>query len=85
MLWAGSMYPAGVHVRQKAFTVQIGSDYRNRHCSPAGESQLFFLAIGRRLRYLLDKQIARLEKDFLEKSGLKELMYKARVDYRRRQ
>ncbi|MBK1856376.1 four helix bundle protein [Verrucomicrobiaceae bacterium 5K15] len=35
--------------------------------------------------YLLDKQIARLEKDFLEKGGLKELMYKARVEHRRKQ
>ncbi len=45
----------------------------------------FFLAIGRRLRYLLDQQIDRLEKDFLEKGGIKGLMYKARVDYSRRQ
>jgi four helix bundle suffix protein len=50
-----------------------------------GSGGVLFLAIGRRLRYLLGQQIARLEKDFLEKGGLKELMYKARVDYSRRQ
>ncbi len=43
------------------------------------------LCLTHQANYLLDKQIARLEKDFLEKGGLKELMYKARVDYRRRQ
>ncbi|MFV0337416.1 MAG: four helix bundle suffix domain-containing protein, partial [Chthoniobacterales bacterium] len=34
--------------------------------------------------YLLDRQIDRLEKDFLKKGGLKELMYKARVEYRKK-
>jgi len=32
--------------------------------------------------YLLDQQIRRLEKDFVEKGGLREKMYKARVSYR---
>lgn len=32
--------------------------------------------------YLLDRQIARLEADFLAKGGLKEQMFKARVRYR---
>lgn len=43
------------------------------------------LCLTHQANYLLDQQIARLEKDFLEKGGLKELMYKARVEYRRRQ
>ena len=43
------------------------------------------LCLTHQANYLLDKQIARLEKDFLEKGGLKELMYKARVNYRKKQ
>ena len=43
------------------------------------------LCLTHQANYLLDKQIARLEQDFLEKGGLKELMYKARVNYRRNQ
>ena len=43
------------------------------------------LCLTHQINYLLDKQIARLEKDFLEKGGLKELMYKARVNYRKKQ
>lgn len=35
--------------------------------------------------YLLDQQIRRLEKDFVEKGGLKENMFKARIDYRDKQ
>lgn len=35
--------------------------------------------------YLLDKQIRRLEKDFLEKGGLRESMFKARLDRRDKQ
>ncbi len=35
--------------------------------------------------YLLDKQISRLEKDFLEKGGLRENMFKARVERREQQ
>lgn len=35
--------------------------------------------------YLLDKQIAKLEEDFLKNGGLKETMYKARLNYRRNQ
>lgn len=34
--------------------------------------------------YLLDRQIKRLEKDFLEKGGLRENMTRARLDYRRK-
>ena len=34
--------------------------------------------------YLLDRQIKRLEKDFLEKGGLRENMTRARMDYRRK-
>jgi four helix bundle suffix protein len=34
--------------------------------------------------YLLDQQIKRLEKDFLEKGGLRENMTKARLEYRKR-
>lgn len=34
--------------------------------------------------YLLDRQIKRLEKDFLEKGGLRENMTRARVEYRKR-
>jgi four helix bundle suffix protein len=34
--------------------------------------------------YLLDRQIKRLEKDFLEKGGLRENMTRARPDYRKR-
>lgn len=34
--------------------------------------------------YLLDQQIRRLEKDFLEKGGLRENMTRARLDYRKR-
>ena len=34
--------------------------------------------------YLLDRQIKRLEKDFLEKGGLRENMTKARLEYRKR-
>lgn len=34
--------------------------------------------------YLLDQQIRRLEKDFLEKGGLRENMTRARLDYRRK-
>lgn len=33
--------------------------------------------------YLLDQQIRRLEKDFLEKGGLRENMTRARLEYRR--
>lgn len=32
--------------------------------------------------YLLDQQIRRLEKDFVEKGGLRERMYRARVEHR---
>jgi len=35
--------------------------------------------------YLLDRQIRRLEKDFLEKGGLRENMTRARLEYRRKQ
>ncbi len=35
--------------------------------------------------FLLDQQIRRLEKDFLEKGGLRERMTKARLDHRHRQ
>jgi len=35
--------------------------------------------------YFLDQQIRRLEKDFLEKGGLRERMTKARLDHRHRQ
>ncbi len=35
--------------------------------------------------YLLDQQIRRLEKDFLQKGGLRENMTRARLDYRRKQ
>jgi len=35
--------------------------------------------------YLLDQQIRRLEKDFVEKGGLRERMYRARVDHRDKQ
>lgn len=35
--------------------------------------------------YLLDQLIRRLEKDFLEKGGLKENMFKARLEYREKQ
>ncbi len=35
--------------------------------------------------YLLDQQIRRLEKDFLQKGGLRERMTKARLDYRDQQ
>lgn len=34
--------------------------------------------------YLLDQQIRRLERDFLEKGGLRENMTRARMEYRRR-
>jgi four helix bundle suffix protein len=34
--------------------------------------------------YLLDQQIRRLEKDFLEKGGLRENMTRARLDYRKK-
>jgi four helix bundle suffix protein len=34
--------------------------------------------------YLLDQQIRRLEKDFLEKGGLRENMTRARLEYRRK-
>ncbi|NQX01641.1 hypothetical protein HQ447_13370 [bacterium] len=34
--------------------------------------------------YLLDRQIKRLEKGFLEKGGLRENMTKARLEYRKR-
>jgi four helix bundle suffix protein len=34
--------------------------------------------------YLLDRQIRRLEKDFLEKGGLCENMTRARLEYRRK-
>ena len=43
------------------------------------------LCLTHQANYLLDKQIARLEKDFLEKGGIKGLMYKARVNYRKKQ
>lgn len=33
--------------------------------------------------YLLDQQLRRLEKDFLEQGGLRERMFKARLDYRK--
>jgi len=42
------------------------------------------LCLVHQANYLLDRQIARLEKDFLEKGGLKELMYQARVKHRRK-
>jgi four helix bundle suffix protein len=35
--------------------------------------------------YLLDQQIRRLEKDFLEKGGLRENMTRARIEHRRKQ
>jgi len=35
--------------------------------------------------YLLDRQIKRLEKDFLEKGGLRENMTRARLEYRKRE
>lgn len=34
--------------------------------------------------YLIDQQLRRLEKDFLEQGGLRERMFKARLDYRNR-
>lgn len=34
--------------------------------------------------YLLDRQILRLERDFVSKGGVRERMRKARMDYRRR-
>ena len=34
--------------------------------------------------YLIDQQLRRLEKDFLEEGGLRERMFKARLDYRNR-
>jgi four helix bundle suffix protein len=35
--------------------------------------------------YLIDQQLRRLEKDFLEEGGLRERMTRARLDYRARQ
>ena len=35
--------------------------------------------------YLLDQQLRRLEKDFLEKGGLRENMFKARLEHRDKQ
>lgn len=35
--------------------------------------------------FLLDKQIKHLEKEFIEKGGLRENMYRSRVEYRERQ
>lgn len=35
--------------------------------------------------YLLDQQVRRLEKDFLEKGGLRERMTRARLDHRKKQ
>jgi four helix bundle suffix protein len=35
--------------------------------------------------YLLDRQIAQLEEDFVTQGGLREMMYNARVEYRKRQ
>jgi four helix bundle suffix protein len=32
--------------------------------------------------YLLDQQLRRLEKDFLEQGGLRERMFKARLEHR---
>ena len=34
--------------------------------------------------YLLDRQIEKLEEDFVKQGGLRETMYKARVEYRKR-
>ncbi len=42
------------------------------------------LCLTHQANYLLDKQVAQLEKSFLEKGGLREQMIRARIDYRRR-
>ncbi len=42
------------------------------------------ICIIRQANYLIDQQLRRLEKDFLEDGGLRERMHKARLDYRNR-
>jgi len=42
------------------------------------------LCLVHQANYLLDRQIAKLEKSFLEKGGLREQMTRARIDYRNR-
>lgn len=42
------------------------------------------LCLVHQANYLLDKQIAKLEKDFVQKGGLREQMTKARINYRNR-
>lgn len=77
--------PEALYVRQ----LGRGSDecyesYREfADTRPGGTVANIALCLVHQSNYLLDKQIARLEKDFLEKGGLKELMYQARSTYRR--
>lgn len=51
---------------------------------PAGVVANIALCLIHQANYLLDRQLRRLEKDFLEKGGLRERMIQARLKYRGR-
>jgi len=60
-------------------------DYREfADTRPAETVANIALCLTHQANYLLDKQIADLEKRFLEKGGLREQMTRARIDYRKR-
>lgn len=79
--------------REAMFVRKLGSDrnasyetYRTYfETRPAETFANIMICLIHQTNYLLDKQIARLEKDFLEKGGLKENMFRARVEYRDKQ
>ncbi len=79
--------------REAMFVRKLGSDrnasyetYRTFfETRPAETFANIMICLIHQTNYLLDKQIARLEKDFLEKGGLKENMFRARVEYRDKQ
>ena len=52
---------------------------------PADTLANIALCLIHQANYLLDQQIRRLEKDFLQKGGLRERMTRARLDYRDQQ
>lgn len=59
--------------------------YRNfLETRPAGVLASIAVCLIHQANYLLDRQIRRLEKDFLVKGGLRENMTRARLEYRKR-
>lgn len=79
--------------REAVFVRKIGSQkdatyesYRTYlETRPAEVAANIIICVIHQTNYLLDRQIRRLEEDFLEKGGLKENMFKARLERRDRQ